>query len=156
MKNYTYYPMAMHLHACNQLGASMESHMYNAHLLGMRYIHFTPHDIRTGPKKVPYNTFDFSQGTLVIDGKYGWQEVYGSPEVSFEDGCMVLSASSDSAEYEASGYGYKSSGKSHTVNLMAETSLCVGFKFEAVGDARLVLDVRLSQRPPDHKEAHLR
>jgi len=158
--NYTYHSMAMHLHCCHQLGASMESHMHNAAALGMHYIRFTPHDNRTGPKKVPCNSFDFSRGELVIEDyprcTCGWEEVYGEPQVLFDDGKMIISASEDGEAPTASGYGFKSSGKRHTVSIMAETALTLGFEFEAVGEARLVLDVRLSQRAPDHEPAHLR
>jgi len=157
---YTYHPMQMHLHAGHQPGASIESHMYNAKLLGMQYIRITSHDNRTGPNKNPCNSFDFSQGTLVYEdiphGYCGWGECFGEPQTVFERGCMVLSASSEGSDYTASGYGFKSSGKRHAVSLLSDLTLTFGFSFEAVGDARFVIDVRMSQRAPDHRQAHLR
>ena len=62
MKEWKFYPMAMHLHCGHQPKASMESHIYNAASLGMEYIRFTPHDTRTGPVKYAVRTFDFTQG----------------------------------------------------------------------------------------------
>ncbi len=157
---YAYHPMQMHLHAGHQPGASIESHMYNAKTLGMQYIRITSHDSRTGPIAKPCNSFDFSRGALVYEdiprGSCGWEEQFGEPSVVFEDGCMVLSASSDGVVYTASGYGFKSSGKRHTVSLLSDLTLTFGFSFEAIGDARFVLDVRMSQRAPDHRPAHLR
>ena len=62
---YKYYSMAMHLHSCYQPGGSMESHIYNASLLGMKYIRFTDHDVRLGTLKSKVCGFDFTRGELV-------------------------------------------------------------------------------------------
>ncbi len=157
---YTYHPMHMHLHAGHQGGASVESHMYNAQALGMRYIYITSHDNRTGPKKDRCDSFDFSRGELTYEDypkkSCGWSATYGEPTYEFKDGCMLISASSDSEDYIASGYGFLSDGKRHTGSLLSDITLNFGLDFEKAGDARLVIDVRLSQRPPDHRPAHLR
>ncbi len=156
---FTYHPMHMHLHTCHQPGASMESHMYNAKLLNMHYIRFTDHDTRTGTKSKSCNSFDFDCGSLICEdlpGHWcGWEETYGEPKVSFRDGAMVLSESNDSPTPKVSGYGFKSSEKRHTASLIADVTLTLEFELELQGDAGLVLDVRMSQRPPDYEPAHL-
>ena len=153
-----YEPMHMHLHTCHQPGGSMEGHIYNASKLGMRYIRFTDHDTRTGRKQNPIERFDFTKGvTMIHDRKKGTHgfETFGDAAISFEDGKMIIKASSDSEEYHRSGVYFTSSGTKHTVSLIAEVALTLGLKFKTVGDARVYLDIRLSQRPPDHKPAHL-
>ncbi len=144
--NYLYHPMAMHLHTCHQPGGSMEGHIYNAASLGMRYIRFTDHDVRTGRKAVPVEGFDFTRGELVIhDGKsseYGWKLSDGL-NASFTGEGMVLSGEGEAEFY--------SSGRRHTVSLIAGVTL--GLSVSA--DAGVTLDVRMSQRPPEHIPAHL-
>lgn len=153
-----YEPMPMHLHTCHQPGGSMEGHIYNASQLGMRYIRFTDHDTRTGRKKNQVDKFDFSKGLAVISEKpfpkHGF-EFFGNIEPSVANGEIRMLYSSDSDEYERAGTYFFSDGTNHTVTLIAEVSLVLGLKFKIFGDAHLYLDVRLSQRPPDHKPAHL-
>ncbi|MFR8976185.1 MAG: hypothetical protein ACLVG9_09325, partial [Eubacteriales bacterium] len=64
---FTYYPMHMHIHTCFQPGSSMANHFYNASKLGMKYIWFTDHDVRTGIKKAPVTGFSFDTGSLMKD-----------------------------------------------------------------------------------------
>jgi hypothetical protein len=152
-----YEPMHMHLHTCHQPGGSMEGHIYNASLLGMRYIRFTDHDTRTGRKSNPIEEFDFTLGEAVISdkrGKYGF-EFFGEPSVSLTDGKMKITHSCDNAEYHKAGAYFVSSGTKHTSTLIAEVTVTLGMRVKTVGDARIYLDVRLSQRPPEHKAAHL-
>ncbi len=152
-----YEPMHMHLHTCHQPGGSMEGHIYNAALLGMRYIRFTDHDTRTGKNKNPVEGFDFTLGTAQVKdkrGTYGF-ESFGEPSVSFSESSMTVKASSEGDEYEKAGVYFFSSGKKHTVSLIAEVALTIGMKFKLTGDAHVYLDVRLSQRPPEHTPAHL-
>lgn len=153
-----YEPMPMHLHTCHQPGGSMEGHIYNAKQLGMRYVRFTDHDTRVGRKKNQVKSFDFKKGIAVIAEKpipkHGF-EFFGNTDVSFNDGKMILNCSSDSEEYERAGTYFFSDGTNHTITLIAEVSVLLGLKFKLYGDAHLYLDVRLSQRPPDHTPAHL-
>ena len=153
-----YEPMPMHLHTCHQPGGSMEGHIYNASLFKMRYIRFTDHDTRTGIKRNPINGFDFGKGVAVISEKpiaeHGF-EFFGNTETLCEKGKITLKCSSDGEEYERAGAYFFSEGTRHTVSLIAEVSFVLGMKFKLTGDAHLYLDVRLSQRPPDHKPAHL-
>lgn len=157
---YTYHPMQMHLHTCHQPGASMASHMYNARDLGMHYIRFTDHDVRTGPKKAPCLGFDFTCGNRTWEdlpgSSCGWEETYGQPEITFDGSGMCLSVASESETCQVNGVGFVSSAKRHTASLLAGVTLTLALTAKLTGDARLVLDVRLSQRPPDHEKAHLR
>ena len=155
-----YEPMTMHIHTCHQPGGSMEGHIYNAKNLGMRYIRFTDHDTRTGGarKKNPITGFDFNKGVAVIAEKpiaeHGFS-FFGNVEENIEKGRITLKCSSDGEEYERSGAYFYSEGTKHTVTLIAEVSVLLGMKFKTIGDAHVYLDVRLSQRPPDHTPAHL-
>jgi len=162
---YTYHCMPMHLHAGHepdrtrtQPGASMESHIYRASQLGMRYIRITDHDVRMGRKRCPADDFDFSRGMRqykdASGGELGW-ETEGSPVISFDGTGMRLSASSASEEWECSGVYFISSGKRHTVSLLADVVLHLGLDFAPAADTRLLLDVQLSQRPPEMTPAHL-
>lgn len=158
--SYTYHSMQMHLHTCHQPGASMAGHMYNAHRLGMHYIRFTDHDVRTGPKEKPCSGFDFSCGSPVWEDHpgttCGWEESFGQPDVKFDGSSMLLSAVSRAKHWETAGLGFLSSGKRHTAALLAGVTLTLALDAQLSGNARLVLDVRMSQRPPDHEKAHLR
>ncbi len=150
-----YYPMHMHLHSIHQPGASMESHMYNAKSLGMQYIHFTDHDTRTGRKYSPVESFDFTKGELKYldckDEGCGWN-ILGEPSVSFENGELVLSSPGGNT----AGIRFFSDGKRHTWALLSEVILTFGFKYVSNENSRIVFDITLSQRPPEHKEAHFR
>lgn len=155
--DYIYHPMHMHLHADNQVGASFESHIYNAKQLGMQYIRFTGHDSRMGEKKSTCSGFDFTRGLISYndfdDKTCGFEEIIGNPQISFDEKSMLISASS--TEYALSGVGFVSKGKRHSYPLVGEVTLVVGINAEVVGDARVIIDVCLSQRPPEHKNAHI-
>lgn len=66
-ETYRYYPMHMHIHTCFQPDPSMACHLYNANRLGMKYVWFTDHDVRTGRKKVPVTGFSFDSEGLIKD-----------------------------------------------------------------------------------------
>lgn len=149
-----YYPMHMHLHTIHQPGASMESHMHNAAALGMKYIRFTDHDSRTGIGEKSVTHFDFSRGALeYVDERrvlLGWQPL-GDGQVDAEVGAIKLAANGSSAAIS-----FFSAGRKHTVSLLADVALTLEFTHECDAESAIVLDVTLSQRPPDHKEAHYR
>ena len=157
---YTYHAMAMHLHADNQQIASFESHMYNAAELGMHYIRFTGHDTRTGPKEIPCNKFDFKRGKISYNDAghetCGWEDIIGDPSISFDGEAMLLSSSTSGEDYTVEGVGFVSSGKRHTYPLAGDVTLTIGIHTKTVGESRVIIDVELSQRPPDHTTAHLR
>jgi len=152
-----YYPMQMHLHTCHQPGGSMEGHIYNAKKLGMEYIRFTDHDTRIGPKKYPLSRFDFSRGALSYSecgGELGFREL-GDGEATVGDNEIRYTLGKVLGE-RAGGLYYFSCENNHTVSLIGDVTLILGVGFKVWGDARAVIDIRLSQRPPDHKAAHFR
>lgn len=153
-----YYPMQMHLHTCHQPGGSMEGHIYNAKRLGMEYIRFTDHDTRIGPKNHPLSRFDFSKGELSykeVGGRLGFQTV-GDGNAFCEDNSIRYTFAPEGGERREGGLYYFSDGNSHTVSLIGDITLCLDVSFRLYGDARAVIDIRLSQRPPDHSAAHFR
>ena len=140
-----YYPMHMHLHSVHQPGASMEGHIYNAHALGMKYIRFTEHDTRTGKKEFPVESFDFSRGALFYEDAPGQTvalDMLGEPKAEFEGGSLILTGEG--------GVRLRSSGKRHSASLLAEIEITLGIFAEGA-----IIDLTLSQRPPDFSEAHL-
>lgn len=153
---YKYYSMSMHLHSCYQPGGSMESHIYNASLLGMKYIRFTDHDVRLGTLKSKVCGFDFTQGELVSrsddSSEVGWKLI-GDPEIGFNSNGVTLTNHGHVASIE--GIEFYSSGKRHSVSMLSEVTLKIVLSFELTEGASAVVDIRMSQRPPDHKPAHL-
>lgn len=145
MKKYVYHPQSMHLHACNQMGASMESHMANAAALGMHYIRFTGHDTRMGRREYEIDRFDFTRHMLKYNdfGKkiVGFEEV-GDIRWRFTEDTLELSADAEA------GIAFTASGKRHTRPLASDVTLTLGIS----GNARVRLDITLSERP--HKVAN--
>lgn len=155
MVKYTYYPMHMHLHSCHQPGGSMEGHIFNAHSLGMKYIRFTDHDTRTGRKKRNVDSFDFTKGAISYEDYPGYEvgwKTFGDAKIEFDESSMILSSASD----EACGIEFYSSGRRHSVSLLADFAIMLGAHVVVPVGARVVIDIRLSQRPPEHKPAHYR
>jgi len=154
MKKYKYHPMHMHIHSCHQQGGSMESHIYNAASLGMKYIRFTDHDTRTGISEHSVNGFDFSKEELVYsdyeDGECGWKKI-GEPGLCFITGQLKIS-SSGSGQNE--GIEFFSTGKRHNYSLLSDVTVTLGMRFDVGNGGAVAIDVRLSQRPPDHLAAH--
>lgn len=173
MKKYKYLAQHMHMHSCYQPGASMEGHMYHAANLGMKYIWFTDHDIRMGRKRYQIDGFDFeqelfcveesgrSQGFKLIENK---SEQYVSEHFKTEltketcftgSQCLKISVDSDDETWKGTGVYFWSSGKRHCSSLMAGIQLEIAAKLEQFEDCRVIFDVQLSQRPPEHEPAHL-
>ena len=150
-----YYPMAMHLHSVHQPGASMESHIYNAHLLGMKYIRFTDHDTRMGRMSAPVCDFDFTRGALYYldhkDEGRGWK-VVENPSVTFENDALALSSPTG----DRCGITFYSDGKRHARALLSDVTLNFAFDCSVGSSDKIIFDITLSQRPPEHKEAHFR
>ena len=149
--------MAMHLHTVHQPGASMESHIYNASKLGMKYIRFTDHDCHTGPKEFPAHSFDFTKGTLKYsdapEQECGW-DIINDPEISFDDKGLNIVSSSDTEKIV--GIIFDSTDRRHNASMIADVTLEVGISCELTGNARVIIDIQMSQRPPEHEYAHLR
>ena len=161
--SYTYHPMHMHLHAACDHGASMALHMHNARQLGMRYIWFTDHDTRTGMKKYPVTGFAFDTPELVIEepsgGSYGFrpvdEEILVAPSPEKKQ-LTLRFASNPEPIWKGSGITFFSSGTRHTAPLAAMVTLSFEkLDFTPTEDTRLIVDVTLSQRPPECEKAHL-
>ena len=161
--SYTYYPMHMHLHAGCDYGASMAMHMYNARSLGMRYLWYTDHDTRTGVKKNPVNGFSFDSPELIKEepagGFYGFrttdEKITYAVEVEKRQLRLSFTATED-AQWQESGIYFVSNGTRHTSSLSAEVTLSLDLKEVSLDkDSRLIFDVKLSQRPPECRNAHL-
>ncbi len=144
----------MHLHTIHQPGASMESHIYNAHLLGMQYIRFTDHDVRTGISQNSVTEFDFSKGAIEYETDrgivVGWKKS-GCGDLEVSPGEFKLSANGDFVGIEL-----YSGSKLHTASLLSDMSITLAFSHTCDEESSVILDISLSQRPPDHKEGHYR
>ena len=146
----------MHIHTCYQPGGSMESHIYNASHLGMHYIRFTDHDTRLGTMNAKVYGFDFKKGELVqrsSDGReVGWRLV-GKPEIVFdENGVTLKNCGTVPSDV---GLELYSSGKRHCVSMLSKVTLTISLSAELTDGSSIVVDIRMSQRPPDYKPAHL-
>ena len=147
-----YYPMHMHLHTVHQPGASMEGHIFNAHTLGMKYIRFTDHDTRTGSSEKTVNTFDFSRGVFEYVTEQGitcsWKPLYDCTPVISNSSIVVISTG------EKAGVIFQTSEKKHTRALLADVTLTLSLKHNIKPGARIIIDIALSERPPQHEVAH--
>lgn len=147
----------------------MEGHMYHAAQLGMKYIWFTDHDIRMGKKPFEITSFDFEEDSLWVEEENGRAHGFGvsdGEETCFKveltkencftgTQCMKITAKSDSNSWKGGNVFFKSNGKRHCSSLMAGIKLELAVMAEDWTDCRLILDVRMSQRPPEHECAHL-
>lgn len=174
MKKYKYFAQHMHMHSCYQPGASMEGHMYHAAKLGMKYIWFTDHDVRMGRKIYQVDEFDFEQQELFYVEESGRSQGFKLIEKKSEQHesehfkaeltketcftgtqCLKFSSDSDDETWKGGGVYFWSSGKRHCSSLMAGIKLEIAAMVEQVEGSRVILDVQLSQRPPEHECAHL-
>ena len=144
--------MHMHLHTVHQTPASMEGHIYNARMLGMEYIRFTDHDTHTGISDKSISSFDFTRGVLEYENEAGvtcgWTPLYECvPTVS----CGKLTLTSQG---ERAGVQFCANEKRHNRALLADVTLTLTLDHKLKAGSRIVIDILLSMRPPEHKEAH--
>ena len=142
----------MHLHTIHQPGASMESHIYNAYTMGMKYIRFTDHDTRTGESKKTVNSFDLTRGVLEYktDAEVTCGlELIGEFTPEFVNNTLHISGG------KRNGVTLCASGKKQSRALVSDVTLTLGMAHRLTKGGRIIIDILLSQRPPDHKEAHL-
>ena len=170
MKEKKYYGMPFHLHSCFERQASMEGHMYNAQKLGLKYIWFTDHDVRMGRKKNHIDRFDFENGLLVDDSDtikrwYGFRTVkeenftaiLNDTDAFLGSKCMRLTAKADSDAWMGGTVEFDSSQKRHEVGLPALVTMKIAIKpCNLHEDMRVIIDIKLSQRPPDFQFGHIR
>ena len=155
-----YYPMHMHLHASCDRGASMALDMYNASKLGMNYIWFTDHDTRMGLMKNHIAKYSFGDGLFKTDelGSEGFEKINEQTDlvVNTHEKTLTINSAEISDDWVSSGVYFTSSGKRHTFSLAGELALSVDLKeFSLKENARLIFAVKLSQRPPEMKNAYM-
>lgn len=165
-----YYPITLHMHSVWERQASMEGHFYNARKLGIHHMYITDHDNRMGPRANHVDHFDFTKGVLKVEEPskdplrprwYGFTVVQQDEGTSFsiKDGAMHLEANSDKSEKEkwsTVNLLFDSSQKRHEVALLAGAMLHLGMQVsECNQDMRVIIDVKLSQRPPEFQNAHI-
>lgn len=163
----TYYPVPLHIHSVWERNASMEGHFYNAQKLGIRHMYLTDHDIRMGRRKNHIDHFDFSKGQLRIEEPstdpirpiwHGFTVNRADEGTSavVENGALTLSACSDNAEWTTVSTTFDTSQKRHEWALLGDVQLCLGLKTsETDTDTQIVIDVELSQRPPEFQFGHI-
>ena len=160
----TYYPQHMHIHSIYEPGASMEGHMYFASLQGMRHIWFTEHDIFWNKK--PFS-FGFEPSELLPDESGAPTKVFLSTSRS----CGEVQIDSESFEGEASlrltvpkndGEEWLcadviNDGKQACQSLCRKPILSLAHRGvkHSDGDVRYIIDITLSERPPDQHFAHI-
>jgi len=168
-----YYPITLHLHSVWERQASMAGHFHNAQKLGIHHMYITDHDTRMGPRGNQIDHFDFSKGELKIlepskdplrprwHGFTIAQQDEGT-NVNISDGVMHIEANSDQTDLEdwsTIHLIFDTSQKRHEYALLANTMLHLGMnlsKFdENSEDVRIIIDVKLSQRPPEFENAHI-
>ncbi|MBE7020978.1 MAG: hypothetical protein E7411_06070 [Ruminococcaceae bacterium] len=159
--NYKYYPMHMHLHAACDYGSSMALDMYNASLLGMKYIWFTDHDTRMVRRENEVKGFSFDTSDLMKeDGKRfeGFKVIDEKTDyiINPEEKTLTLNCEGEGDNWETSGVFFASSGTRHTCSLATELTLSVDIKDYVIdSDTRIIFGVKLSQRPPEMANAYM-
>lgn len=158
---YTYYPMHMHIHAGCDYGSSMALNMYNASLLDMKHIWFTDHDTRMGLRKYRITGFSFDESLVKNEdiGHHGFKLIDEKTDCSVDTSAKILKINSLPGEGDSwvnSGVYFYSTGTRHTCSLAADVKLALDIKhFKPCENSRLILAVKLSQRPPDMKNAYV-
>ena len=162
-----YYPLPLHIHSVWERNASMEGHFYNAQKLGIRNMYITDHDNRMGRRFNHIDRFDFSQGLLKVEEPscdplrpiwHGFSvlEQGEGTKASVTDGELRLEACSSDDEWSTVKVEFDSSQKRHECALLAKVMLHLGLKISEQGpDMRAVVDIKLSQRPPEFEFGHL-
>ena len=168
-----YYPMTLHVHSIWERQASMEGHFYNAQKLGIQHMYITDHDNRMGPRANHVDHFDFTKGVLkVLEPSkdplrprwYGFtvEQHDEGTSVAMKDGAMHLEASSTEVgkgKWSTINVLFDSSQKRHEVALLAKAMLHLGMQItdysDCSKDIRIIIDVKLSQRPPEFENAHI-
>ncbi len=159
MTQFQYHPMHMHIHSCFQPGASMAMQMQNAKKLGMEYIWITDHDSRMGAKKTPVTGISFEKGSRMIQESekdfYGFElteydEKANLTERTEQKKLLLCAKANENSCWQNAGVHFVSSRTRHTASLLNGITLEIGIETEGISsDARLILAVKLSQRPPE-------
>ncbi|MBQ8551613.1 MAG: hypothetical protein IJ428_02230 [Clostridia bacterium] len=147
MKKYTYHPMHMHIHTCFQSGACMESQLYNAHKLGMKYIRFTDHDSTLCRTFTP--NIDFSRNELEYKDENRVRvrfDPIGESALDFEGDALRVTAEREGGTTLWTQY------HRHMITLLSDVTVRVGAVLKS-GSGDLTLT--FSERPPEMRNAKL-
>lgn len=158
-----YYPMPLHIHSVWERNASMEGHFYNAQKLGIHHMYITDHDCRMGRRQHPVDSFDFSKGSLMISNEdnslwHGFTvkvQDAGTAAV-VENGALQMTACGAADDWTTVSVEFDSSAKRHECALLSKVFLNLGMQIPTLGDdARVVVDIKLSLRPPEFEFGHI-
>ncbi len=162
-----YYPITLHIHSVWERRASMEGHFYNAQKLGIHHMYLTDHDNRMGRRHNHIDHFDFSKGELMIQEsrpedkskvQHGFSILQQDDGTTAEvkDNALCLSAVSKGEDWSTVTVEFDSSSKRHEVALLAKVMLYLGLQISAQdADVRAMVDIKLSQRPPEFEFGHI-
>lgn len=163
-----YWPVHLHMHSVWERQASMEGHFYNAQKLGIKHMYITDHDSRMGPKKDHVSYFDFSDGELLVQepsndplrprskGFTVDKQDAGSAYFIDDNKVLNVSVKGETEEWSTISLTFDSSQKRHEYALLAKTMLLLEMDADGFGEnARVVVDVKLSQRPPEFENGHI-
>ncbi len=163
-----YRPVHLHMHSVWERQASMEGHFYNAQKLGISHMYITDHDSRMGPRADQVSYFDFSEGEIMVHepskdplrpkhkGFTVERQDAGSAYFIDENKVLNVCAKGDTDDWSVISLTFDTSQKRHEYSLLANAMLHLEMNAEGFGeDARVIVDVKLSQRPPDFENGHI-
>lgn len=145
----------------------MEGHFFNAQKLGIRHMYLTDHDVRMGRRSNHIDSFDFSKGQLRIEEPspdsrrprwHGFtiQEADAGTSAVVENGALTLKATADTSAWKTVRVTFDTSQKRHEWALLGEVILALSMQTSPVDeDIRILVDVELSQRPPEFLHGHI-
>ncbi len=163
----TYYPVPLHMHSVWERNASMEGHFYNAKKLGIHHMYLTDHDVRMGRRFNHVDSFDFTKGVLRVEEPspdprrprwYGFTVVQEDEGTLCEikDNALFLVSTSKDETWSTVRATFDTSQKRHEWALLANVFLHLGMAVSSMdADTRVVIDVELSQRPPEFLHGHI-
>lgn len=143
----------------------MEGHFYNAQKLGIHHMYITDHDVRMGRQSAHVEKFDFTNGLYIDESSNSNAESYQgfkitkqeeNTEITVENALLNMQARGKDENWTNASVTFDTTGKRHEYALLAGLKLEIELGALAEdADARVIVDVELSQRPPEHKNAHL-
>ncbi len=163
----TYYPIPLHMHSIWERHASMEGHFYNAQKLGIKHMYITDHDVRMGPRENHIDHFDFSKGTLRIEEPsqdplrprwhgFTTRKQDEGTSIYIKAGVLTMEAISNSTDWTTVTAEFDTTQKRHEYSLIANVILHLNMlASKQDDDTRIIIDVKLSQRPPEFLHGHI-
>lgn len=160
-----YYPQHMHIHSIYEPGASMAGHMYFASLIGMKHIWFTEHDVYWNKK--PFS-FGFEQEELELDencvptrGFLPTQDSFDAVTIDREHSYegtasfRITAKANSSDRWQGVSAAFSERGICQSFCRLPIMSIAHRAVKHTEGDVRIIIDICLSERPPDQHFAHI-